>query len=139
MSENAFVGKRQQPNDAELEQALGSAMVAWDRFLEVLADGYDAGLREWKCYSLKLGWALRVAHKKRTVVWLSPYSGFFYAGFVLGDSAMESVRVQKLPKPVVQALTEAKKYAEGTGVRIKVKSSRELPTLRKFVECKLAR
>ena len=51
MAENAFLGKRQQPNDAELNDAFGSAKVVWDRFLEVLADEYGADIRAWKCYS----------------------------------------------------------------------------------------
>jgi len=65
MAENALIGKKQQPNDAELENVLGSAKEAWDRFLEVLADECSADIPEWKCYSQKSGWSLCTEHGAR--------------------------------------------------------------------------
>ncbi len=42
-----------------------------------------------------------------------------------------------LPKPILQEIAGSKRYAEGTGVRLLVKSSEDLPSVRTLIEIKL--
>ena len=76
MAENAFIGKKTEPTDAELTNALGSAKAVWDQLLTELAGEHGLDIREWKCHSPKWGWSLRVKLKQRTIVWLSPWTGW---------------------------------------------------------------
>jgi hypothetical protein len=138
MSPNAFVGKKLQPFDADLADALGPAKAAWDQFLAELADALGANGYEWKCYSVKTGWALRVKRKARTIVWLTPSRGSFEVLFILSDKALQAARQAILPKRVVKALDEAPKYPEGSGVRLAVKSSRDVTALMKLAAIKHA-
>jgi hypothetical protein len=138
MSPNAFINKPKQPTEAELVAALGLAKPVWDQLLTDLAREFDVTVHEWNCYSPKAGWSLRVKRKGRTIVWLGPRKGAFMAAFILGDRAMLAARRNKLPQRVVQTLNEAPKYPEGTGVRLEVKSARDITTLKKLAAIKLA-
>jgi hypothetical protein len=134
---NAFINKPKQPTDAELAVTLGPARAVWDQFLAELSQEHGVNDYEWKSYSPKAGWSLRVKCKARTVAWLSPSDGSFTVAFILGDKALRAVRQIKLPQRVVKAINEAPKYPEGTGVRLKVRSSRDIGTLKTLAAIKL--
>ena len=131
MIANAFIGKTTQPSEAELAEALGPSKRFWDE----LAGGQAA---EWNSYSSKAGWALRLKAGKRNIVYLSPGRGAFTASFALGEKAMAAARESGLPKPVLKILDEARRYAEGTAVRIEVGSAADLPAVRKLIAAKIA-
>jgi hypothetical protein len=138
MSANAFINKPKQPTEADLAAALGPAKAVWDQLLANLAQEFDVNVHEWNCYSLKAGWSLRVKRKARTIVWLGPRQDSFMVAFILGDKAMQAARHSKFPQRVIKVLDEAPKYPEGTGVRLEVKSSRDIGTLKKLAAIKLA-
>ena len=106
--------------------------------LAELEKEHGVSVLEWKCYSPKWGWSLRVMRKKRTIVWLSPHTDCFTVLFILGDKAMRAARQVKFPQRIVKVLNEAPKYPEGTGIRLAVKSSRYIGTLKRLAAIKLA-
>jgi hypothetical protein len=65
---NAFINKTKQPTDAEIAAALEPARPVWDQLLAALSQAHGTDIHEWKSYSVKAGWALRVKRKARTVV-----------------------------------------------------------------------
>lgn len=138
MPANAFVNKPKPPTDAELTSALGTAKTVWDQLLTDLAHEFGVNDHEWKCHSLKWGWSLRVKRKQRTIVWLSPRAGCFGVLFILGDKAMRALGEIKLTQRVIKIINEAPKYPEGTGIRLEVKSSRDIAALKKLAAVKLA-
>ena len=137
MPVNAFINKPQ-PTDADLATALGPAKVVWDRFLGELAQESGVTVHEWKSYSPKSGWALSAKRKSRTIVWLAPAEGGFTVAFILGDRAVQAARQSKLPKQIMSALDAAPKYPEGTGLRLRVASTRTLGALKTLAAIKLA-
>jgi hypothetical protein len=138
MAINTFINKPKQPTDAELAAALGPAKAVWDQLLAELSQEYGVNDYEWKSYSPNAGWSLRVKRKTRTIVWLSPSDGSFTVAFILGDKALRAARQFKVPQRVVRAISEAPNYPEGTCIRLKVKSSRDIGTLMKLATIKLA-
>jgi len=94
--------------------------------------------QEWKSSGMKYGWSLRLKQKKKNIVYLSPCAGCFRVAFVLGDRAVEAARNSGLSKTTVQVLDEAPHYPEGTGVRLMVKSAKDLADIRKLALVKLA-
>jgi len=138
MTPNAFIGKTKQPTDGELTAALGPARATWDQLLADLAQEYGASVQEWNSYSPKAGWSLRVKRKARTIVWLGPRKGSFIAAFVLGDKAMRATRTSKLPQRIVKIMDAAPKYPEGTGVRITLKTPKDLAAVKTLAAIKLA-
>lgn len=138
MLPNAFIGKPQQPTDVDLAAALGPSKALWDQLLAFLADEHGIVTQEWKSYSLKTGWALRLKRGKRTILWLGPHAGCFTVLFILGDKALLAARQSGLSARTLRALEEAPRYPEGTGVRLLIKGPKDIPTVKKLTVIKLA-
>jgi hypothetical protein len=136
---NAFIGKSEKPSPEELSAALGPTSKLWNDFVEWMASELGVVTQEWKgvCPN-KYGWSLRLKMKARNIVYLSPYSGFFIVGFVLSDRAVKAAQEAQFPTAVAKAIAAAPHYPEGTGLRLPVKTARDLPSLRKLAAIKLA-
>lgn len=117
---NAFAGKKEAPTDSELASALGLAKPLWDHVISALMAQSAELAPEWKCSVPKLGWALRLQQKKRTIVYLSPCVGSFRVGFVFGERALVAAREANLPRRILDLIAAAPRYAEGTGIRMEV-------------------
>lgn len=137
MLANAFLDKPTQPTDHELAAELGASTVLWKQIVSDLASAGGVDIQEWKSVSKKYGWSLRLKRKQRTIVYLSPHRGCFAATFILGDRAVKAAHAAGLPKSVIKTLDEAKRYVEGTGVRIEVKRSADAAIVKKLTEIKL--
>src|SRR3954469_13207432 len=85
---NAFVGKKEQPSPEEIAAAIGPAAGLWNELIDCMAGELGVSAQEWSGYCAhKYGWSLKLKLKKRTIVYLAPYSGSFLAAFVLSDKA----------------------------------------------------
>ncbi len=135
---NAFCGKAEEPTVKELATVLGKAKPAWDQLLGELEGELGVNEQEWRCYSPKAGWSLRVKRKGRTIVWLGPREKAFVVAFILGDKALQAARTSKLPQVVLDAMETAPKYPEGTGVRLLVKSAGDLGAIKRLAAIKIA-
>ena len=91
-AQNPFIGKTTRPSDSDLEKTLGRAKPLWDQLVAELASEHDVTTREWKSYSAKSGWALRLKRGKRTIVWLVPYDRCFQVAFIFGEKALTAIR-----------------------------------------------
>jgi len=119
---NAFAGRPNQPTEAALASVLGETSTLWHSLVADLKQGLKLDGEEWHSYSVKAGWSLRLQLKKRNIVYLGPRAGWFLAAFILGDRAVAAAKTSKLlPAGVLSMIAEAKRYAEGTAVRIEVK------------------
>jgi hypothetical protein len=134
---NAFVERPTAPTLEDLSAALGTAKKAWDQLLAELAAEQDIVTQEWQSYSPKAGWALRLKWGTRTILYLAPYRGCFLVSFALGAKAVQAAREAKLPKRVLNSIDEAKKYAEGTAVRLIVAAARDIPAVKKLASIKI--
>jgi len=139
MLPNAFIGKPEKPTDAELADVLGPAKRLWDQLLADLADEFNLATGEWGCSSRKTGWSLRLKRQDRNIVYLSPSQGCFTASYALGAAAVQAVLRSGLSQPVIRLIQSAKRYAEGTAVRIEVRARRDIAVVRKLTAAKLAR
>lgn len=135
---NAFIGKTLPPTPEELSSTLGQTSTVWNQLVDWFAKEQDASGHEWKSTAPKYGWTLLLMLKKRRIAYLIPCAGCFRVSFVLGDRAMAAAREAGLPRPVLKLLDEAPHYAEGTGLRLVVKSVKDLPAIRKLAQIKLA-
>ncbi len=134
MSPNAFIGHAGPPADDELTAELGAARVLWDELLAAL----DLPVHEWNSYSLKAGWSLKLKLGKRTILYLSPLQGAFRVAFILGPKAVAAAPAAKLSKSLLKLIDEAPRYPEGTGVRLEIKSPKDLPAVKQLAALKLA-
>jgi hypothetical protein len=134
---NAFIGAVTAPTDGELANALGPAKAVWDGLIGSLTAEGIVDTREWKSYSRKSGWSLRLVRGKRTIVWLAPCERCIHVAFIFGDKALTAIRSSKLPARILALLDDAPKYPEGTGIRLHIRSARDLPAVRALARIKL--
>lgn len=134
---NAFIGKKGRPTEAEVGKALGLAKPVWDKLIADLAAESDVAAQEWNSYSLKAGWSLRLKRGKRTIVWMAPCEGCFRVAFILGDKAVKAARRSGLSQRVLRMIDSAKRYPEGTAVRLQIKGTKNVPTVKKLAAIKL--
>jgi len=138
MLPNAFIGKLNKPTDKELAAALGPARTTWDWLIADLAQEHGIGGREWSSYSPKAGWSLRLIKKGRVILYLSPHRGSFMASFALGDKAVQAALKSRLPASAVKIIKGARRYAEGTAVRVEVLKAWDVEVVKMLAEIKLA-
>jgi hypothetical protein len=134
---NAFAGKIERPDDHQLAAALGPARALWDEVASDLARENQINVQEWNSYSTKAGWSLRLKHKDRTIVYLIPLQGSFQAALVLGDKAVKVAGQSHLPARIRKIISEARRYAEGTGVRINVQGPEDVAAIKQLALIKL--
>lgn len=133
---NAFTGCKKQPAGKEVAAKLGQAHPAWKELIDWLA-GQGIACKEWNSYSPKAGWSLLAILKARRIAYLSPCKGCFRVALVLGDKAVAATKASDLPNDLIQEISEARRYAEGTGVRLLITKSEDLAPVRTLVAIKL--
>ena len=67
-----------------------------------------------------------------------PRARGFLAAFVFGDKALAAIRAGKFPPAVMELIASARKYAEGTGVRLEVKGPKDVDVVKKLAAIKVA-
>jgi Protein of unknown function (DUF3788) len=137
MLQNAFAGQAKRPTERELASVLGATDALWNRLVTDLKRDLKLDGEEWNSYSVKAGWSMRLKLKKRNIVYLGPRSGCFVAAFILGDKAVTVARKSKLPPDVLKIIDEAKRYAEGTAVRIEVHAAKDVNLVKTLAKIKV--
>lgn len=133
---NAFAGKTAAPTDNELAASLGKSYVRWKELIADLKRELSLDGEEWNSHSVKAGWSLRLQKKKRKIVYLSPQNGCFLASFALGDKAVAVAKNSDLSPEVRDLISTARRYAEGTAVRIEVRSPADAGAVRMLAKFK---
>ena len=138
MALSAFDDKTIEPQAADLQSMLGRSSALWDRLVADMDVEYSPVEKTWNHSGAKWGWSLRLKQKKRTVLYMTPCKGHFLVGFVLGEKAVKAAHDGGLPDSVLTVIDEAKKYAEGRGVRIEVRNKKDLAITTKLAAIKMA-
>jgi hypothetical protein len=125
-------------NDAaRWKTALGRAYGIWAGIVGVVEELATPLDIEWKPSKIAFGHVCLLRHKKRTLLYLLPETASVTVAIVLGERAYGLAMASTLSAAVKTSLTEARPYAEGRGIRVPVKTSRDLATIRKLVAIKL--
>ncbi len=134
---NIFNDKLVKPDDQRIKKALDDNYKCWKELRTSLDKEYGDLKEEWKFYGQKLGWTLKLFYKKRNLFFSSVYDGYFVISFVYGDKAVAVIKESDLPDGIISELMNAKKYAEGRGLRIEVRKEDDVKTILKLVKIKI--
>jgi hypothetical protein len=133
-----FDDKSNPPTDVDLESALKGSFVFWNELKEQIASGFTPLTFEWGFTSKSTGWGLRLKHKERIILYMTPCEGHFLASFALGEKAVKAAHGANLPSSVLKIIDSAKKYAEGRGIRLKVTSARDVRNIEELAVIKMS-
>ena len=130
---SALDDKTRRPTNDQLRSALGKAYQPWIQLLALIGERIDPVAHVWK---FGTGWSLRVVHKDRVIVYLTPQRQQFLVSFALGEKAVAAARAARLAAPILKIIDAAPRYAEGRGVRVPVRGSRQLTALARLAQIK---
>ena len=80
---------------------------------------------------------MKMPSKKRNIMFLIPRRGYFLAVFVFGDKAVEAIVNSSLNQSIITAIKESRKYAEGRGLKIEVKSEKDIENIKILTHIKM--
>jgi hypothetical protein len=135
---SAFDDKSKKPQTADLRVTLGRSGAHWESLIAHLEAEFAPLDQTWNFSGAKWGWSLRVKHKKRTILYLTPCNKHFLVGFALGEKAVKAAHACPLSGSILAAIDAAPKYAEGRGVRVEVKTKKDLVDVKKLSAVKMA-
>lgn len=133
-----FQDKATKPTNEDLIAKLDSTYNLWTRIKDFVLEKYPNGLSEWNYPGKKYGWSYRIKDKRRAIIYFLPRDKYFKVAFVFGQKAVDSIMESDISLEIKNELQQAKKYAEGRGIRIDVNNDLILPDIKKLVEVKLA-
>ena len=137
MALSAFDDRSTAPTRRALGQTLGRAGSAWASLQEELTGGETLLTSQWFFAGAKFGWSMRLKRGKRVIVYLTPCADHFLASFALGEKACAAARQAGLPAGILKRIAEAPRYAEGRGVRIPVRTAKDVRSIRTLATIKL--
>lgn len=137
MALSALDDRTAPPTAESLGSVLGRASAAWADLVAHLATAHGPVTQEWRFTSPKNGWTLKVAGPKRTLLYLIPCRGHFLAGIVLGEKAVAAARASNLPAAVIAAIEAARPYAEGRGIRLEVRTLKDVQPFKDMLRMKM--
>ena len=137
MYQSAFTEREHEPDSELLGKILGASHPLWQEIKEHLNQTFGEIVEEWKFYGLKSGWVLKMLKKKRNLFFFIPMQSFFVISFVFGDKAVNQILETDFPDEIKSAIRNARKYVEGRGLPIEVRSEDEVEQVKTLVEIKV--
>lgn len=138
MALSIFDDKSKPPKEAELASALRDSFLFWNELKKLIALRFRPLSIEWGFASKTTGWGLRLKNKDRTILYMTPRDGHFLASFALGEKAVKAAHEDDLPLSVLKIIDNAKKFAEGRGVRLEVRNGRDVRSVEKLAVIKMS-
>lgn len=132
-----FKEKQLQPTDEMLRAVMGEAKILLDEIILFVEKEYGECHTEWKFYGTKIGWSLKVFHKKRNILFVAPETGYFRVAFAFGERACNKIFESDLPEYIINQLAEATVYVEGRPLRLEIKTAGEALPLFTLIRIKL--
>lgn len=138
MAISIFDDKSHQPDEDDLIQVLGKTYKFWCILKDSVIKQYSPISPGWGFASKSTGWGLRLKGAKRAVLYMTPCKGYFLASFALGEKAVAAAHANKLPDSVLKVIDNAPKYVEGRGVRLEVRTAKDVDNIKKLAAIKMA-
>jgi len=136
MTLSVFGERTTAPTNSDLRAVLGRAHPFWGTLLARVREHISPIAEVWAYTNATTGWGLRLRHKDRVILYMTPQQTQFLVSFVLGEKAVAAAQATRLPAAIRDAVAAAPRYAEGRGVRVAVRSARQIPGLVALAEIK---
>lgn len=133
-----FQDKSVKPTETDLADNLGQLYDLWKEIHDIVFSKYPKGLAEWNYSGKKYGWNFRIKDKKRAIIYLLPRERYFKVAFIFGEKAIVKVMDSEISDQIKKELNEARKYAEGRGIRIDVENELIIPDIEQLIDIKLS-
>ena len=137
MAPSTFDEKAARPGSQELALMLGRTSRLWLDLVARMETDFGPLAEEWKVAGKTSGPSARLKKADRVIVYLKPCQEHFLASFALGERACKAAHAAGLPASILALIDAAPKYAEGRGVRIPVRTKRDVESILALAAIKL--
>jgi signal transduction histidine kinase len=137
MPTDFFDKKENIPTFDHLEKVLQESYQILKELIDYISNSYGDLAPCWKYYSPKYGWTLKMLFKKRNLFFITPDRDKFYISFVFGDKSVEAVNLSQISESIKNELNNARRYAEGRGVRLEIMDRGQLEDLKQLADIKI--
>ena len=96
------------PSDKVLKDTLGDVYDVLISFLATITDEAYLLSFEWRYYNDGKAWLCKVQHKKKTILWLSVWEGFFKVSFFFTEKHLEAIAALDISEAIKTELASAK-------------------------------
>lgn len=122
------------PSESEMAAVLGDAHSA---FQALLSRGGNPTVAEWRRYSKKSPWVLKVSQGKRALFYARPDSGRLKVTVLLGGRAVEAALAGQVSKQLHASIREAKVFPEGRPVSVWISGPADVGKVEELISVKL--
>ncbi len=137
MRDYLFLDKSTQPTEMQLKDAIADTYEYWNEIKNKITELYGDTKGEWKFYSKKSGWTLKTLLKKRNLFFFQPFANYFSLTFIFGDKAVNVIEESDVSEALKRVLRDAKKYAEGRSLLVRVNKRNDLINVNKLIDIKI--
>lgn len=134
----AFTDKAIVPDDAAVEAAVTTAYASWLALRATVGKAFDPVAEAWSFSGKRYGWSLRLSHRDRPIVYLTPLRDRFRASLALPERAMDAALAADLPPAVRSAVADAPVYPEGRAIRIIVTNDGDVASVLALATIRMA-
>jgi hypothetical protein len=129
-STSIFDNKEIVPSDEDLKDVLKSSFDTFNNLVSYLENEYGSLKKEWKFYSKKAGWTLRISGEKRNLLFISPNDDYFIATVNMSVKVSKIALDSDISDNTKNLIKQAKIYAEGTGILIEIRNEEDLEDIK---------
>lgn len=125
------------PSVNVLKEVLGDTIYnVLETFTETITgEEYNLSV-EWRYYNDGKAWLGKVVHKKKTVLWLSIWEGFFKTSFFFTEKHLEAIAALNISETIKEEFCRAKPMGKLIPMLIEVRRKEELDDLLTVVRFK---
>jgi len=127
------------PTKEVLEEVLGKKFPVFTEFIKT-AESEELQLKsEWRFYKDGKAWLCKITFKKKTVVWLSVWSGCFKLGFYFTEKSGQGIPGLKIDDSIKEIFLNHKPIGKLKPIVIEVKTKSQLVGINTLVKYKIGK
>jgi hypothetical protein len=96
MGEQILIDPEVTPTENVLRAEFGSWYPVFEEFIQTIESERFMFSPEWRYYKDGKAWLCKISYKKKTVVWLSAWSGFFQLGYYFTERTGAGIKDLKI-------------------------------------------
>lgn len=125
------------PSDEVLEKVLGDTVYkVLKSFTGTITNEEYALTTEWRFYNDGKLWLCKTQYKKKTILWLSVWEGFFKLSFYFTEKHLEGIAALDIPDTIKEAFAKAKPSGRLIPMIIDVNNNEQIKDLLTIVRFK---
>jgi hypothetical protein len=121
------------PSKEALSEVLGDVYAAWEALEAQITQGEYGLMLEWNYYKDGKSWLCKVLNKKKTVMWLSVWEGFFKATFFFTEKHLEAIAALAIADTIKEDFCRTKPVGKLLPMLISISKLEQLDDLLKII------